>query len=174
MTVSANGSLVILSSSGLRSSAAVYNADGTLQREIDLAQDINMFSYTRVIQKSNGNLVLSYVGFQSDQQTLFEFDMNWSVVRQRQLSCEPSKRCCMNLADDNDRIMIATDCERIQLLDSEFNLLAVYSLPKEHVKSIYCIALDYDRSRNEIVRIQMDLSADTYMYVVTIFRLREE
>jgi len=38
MTVSANGSLVILSSSGLRSSAAVYNADGTLQREIDLAR----------------------------------------------------------------------------------------------------------------------------------------
>ena len=174
MSVSANGSLIVLCSHGLRCSAAVYNADATLQREILLSRDIDVYSYESVFQKSNGNLVLSYVADQNNQQTLFELDMNGNVVRQLQWLYGPFLKNCVNFADDNDRIMIAKDSERMELLDFEFNLLGVYSLPKEHVKSIYCIDLNYDRSRNEIVRIQMDLSADTYMYVATIFRLREE
>ena len=83
-----------------------------------------------------------------------------------------TRECCVNLADSNDGMMLASSFEVIELLDSEFNLLGVYSLQQNQNKLLSLIESHYDRNRNEIVRIHSD--RNTFKNVLTIFRFTEE
>jgi len=80
-----------------------------------------VFTYENVIQKSNGNFVLSYVKHENYQTKLLEIDTNESVVCQFQSSLR-------NVADIFCRMKITELHEGIKLLDSEFNLVGINSL----------------------------------------------
>src|SRR6218665_1448882 len=113
MTVSPNGSLIILSS--YRSSGSdvvsLYNADGTLQSEIMLSLDlVPGYGYKNVTQKSNGNVLLTYLN-NDCLQTLVELDTSGSVVRRLDSSDQCLEDIIANLAGDNDtcRIELCAD-----------------------------------------------------------------
>jgi len=175
MSVTANGSVVTLSTRREGASSDVvriYNTDGSLEREVMLPLDLDAFLYTSVIQKSNGNLVLAYVGHHDLGLRLAEIDVSGSLVRQFQASAEHSHESCVNVADANDRIMICIPFEGVELLDSEFNLIGVYRLPNDQSESLFQSDLHYDWNRNEIVRFHCDF--DTMTSGLTIFRFTEE
>src|SRR6218665_440242 len=178
MSVSDNGNVIILSpcESGCYV-IGVYNANGMLQHEVDLPPYTKLCMDIDVIQKSNGNLVLAYIDNDNFQLKLLEFDTSGSVVRQFQASCEPNYpgECCVNFADSNDGMMVASSFEVIQLLDSEFNLLGVYSLQPNQNKVPSTIQSHYYRNRNEIMCINSNQS--TYKNVsaiLTIFQFTEK
>jgi len=171
MAVSTNGSLVIFSHYIHSYAVSVYNADGILQHET-VFPEVDISMHLDVIPKSNGNVVLTYIGSPGIHPRLLEFDASGSVVRQFMSSFEISRDTCVSLADENDRMIIVRPFEGIELLDSEFNLLGVYSLPNDQGKSYQHIDLRYDCNRNEIVRIHYDPSIRTN--VLTIFRFTDE
>lgn len=178
MNVSANGSLAICSS-GIgehRNSnfLGAYDADGSLQHEIMLPTDMHVRIYKNVIKKLNGNLVLAYLDKLTPYPRLLEFDTQGRVVRRFQSSLVTCGSR-MDLADDNDRMMIVRMSEGIELLDSEFNPLGVYTPQKDRGKTIRFYDLHYDCNRNEIVRSQrIDNGWDTRVSVLTVFRFTEE
>ena len=179
MNVSANGILAVLSFCVERYRVThainVYDADGrpTLQREIVLLADNNVFLYQSIVQKSNGNIVLAYVGHRDFQQGLLEFDTrSGKVVRQFESSYEPTRESSVHLAGDNDRLMIVRSLEGIELLDSELNLLGVCGLQKNQSKPLAFADLHYDCNRNEIACIYYDES--THRHVLSILRFTEE
>ena len=179
MSVSANGSLIIYSRLGgrHRDVVRIYKANGSLQHEIKLPRDIRAWEYKNVIQKSNGNLVLAYVGIRDDHVTLTEVDLSGSAVRQFQSSIKHTEKSFVDVADESDRLMIGKPFEGIELLDSEFNLLGVYCLPNsdQRRRSLDHVDLRYDRNRNDIVRIHFDWSRHSVPLanVVTLFRFTE-
>ena len=191
MTVSANGNLIIFSRYGPSSfgnssfpkgpySIHVFSADGTLQYQAMLSPDI-IRECLYVNQKSNGNVVLAYAGVRKCHIRLQELDFSGgvlTVVREFKSSFRvPSRECCVSLADDNDRMIIAHSFEGIELLDSEFNLIGVYHLPNtcNYDERSDLLDLIYDSNRHEIVRTRCD-SRDGIggNSVFTIFRFTED
>lgn len=175
MTVSANGSLTALSyyrDDYNDSVVCVYNADGSMQRRLWLPKDTNVYAYSNVIQKSNGNVVVAYICDSGYRQILLELDTSGNVVRQFQSSVEVVGDWFASLADNYDRMIVGDVRKGFEMLDSEFNLLRVYSLQKGQGKQLSLVHLHYDCHRNEIVRIHCDKR--TYTNVLTIFRLTEE
>jgi len=185
MTVSANGSLIFLALLSYRETSShvvsVCNSDGTLQHEVKLVPPayIEWCSFLNLIQKSNRNVILSFVDNQDCQLKLLEFDMSGSVVRQFQSSYALGRGSFVNLAGSNDRMMVASSLEVIELLDSEFNPLGVHSLSigaqglkQNEIRPFSFIDSHYDRNRNEIVRIHGDARTSTNVF--TTFRFTEE
>ena len=177
MSVAANGSLITLSrgTGGNPDVVRIHNVDGSLQYEIKLPSDICPFDYRNVILKSNGNLVLAYIAVADDPISLVEVDMSGSVVRQFQSSFKPCGliNIFADVADENDRVMLASPFEGFQLLDSEFNLLGVYSLSGYEGKTLLVMDLHYDRNRNEIVCLHYDTSRHLTNFL-TMFRFTED
>src|SRR6218665_2949855 len=114
MTVSPNGSLILLSFSENSYVVSVCNADGTLQYVVKLSPDIQVAFHKNGTQKSNGNLVLACVDENALQRTLMEFDARGNVVRQFQSSYVPGTEFdSLSLADSSDRIITARAFEGI-------------------------------------------------------------
>src|SRR6218665_2156912 len=177
MSVSDNGNVIILSPSELGSYVVgvhVYNADGILQREVELPSYIQ--TCQNINQKSNGNLVLACIDIEDSQLKLLESDTSGSIVRQFKASLGPGNPRELNLADNHYGIMVASSLEAIQLLDSEFNLLGVYSLQQNQNQPLPFIQSHYDRKRNEIVLIhykEPTLGHPVVLSYLTIFRFTE-
>jgi len=119
-------------------------------------------------------VVVAYTGRYNNRTRLLEVDESGGVVRRFKSSFEISSReVYVNLADENDRMLIASSVEGIELLDSEFNLLGLYSLPKVHGQSLVS-DLHYDCNRNEIVRIHLDQFIHPVLLNICVFRFTEE
>jgi len=181
----ANGSIIIFSRRGgdHPDVVRIYKADSSLQHEMMLSRDIEALRYKNVIQKSNGNLVLAYLGLgkKRNRINLLELNLSGSVVRQFQSSVEYmyNTESFVEVADEHDRMLIGKPFEGIELLDSEFNHLGIYSLEKPDFKLRPFSNLDrfidlhYDRNRNEIVRPYFDWSMHTSVNVLNTFRFTE-
>ena len=179
MSVTANGGIIICSKRGgrHRDVVRIYNADGSLQHEMKLSRYVDVLTYKNIIQKANGNLVLSYLSIRNNHigLTLLELNLSGSVVRQFHSSIDHNEEGFLKVADENDRIMICTPFDGIELLDSEFNLLGIFSLPRDQLCA-YCRLNDvhYNRSRNEIVSVHLVINILACTNVLTISRFAEE
>ena len=94
-----------------------YNANGSFHREMTMRSDIPSFS--RIIPKANGNLVLVSTNDQT-QTMLTEIDMDTTIIRQYLSSLEPVIVCNTGIYGG---MLIVDQLGRIELLDSEFNVL---------------------------------------------------
>lgn len=93
ISVSAEGNLIIISTQRghLASTAvSVFNLNGSLQHRVILSPDVYGFKHVNsAIQKSNGNLVLTYVS-QQFHLVLMEIDANGKIERQYKSSMSGS------------------------------------------------------------------------------------
>lgn len=172
LSVSAIGSLIILSMARTDSdpsAVSVFNSNGSLQQKIMLFQDIYGSTYiSRVIQRSNGHLVLVRHGDQSEAK-LMEIDTTGSIVGQYQSSL--SGGSCANFADIYERIMLIDSSNRIELLDSELNLIELTDPLRVEGDVLFPNVLHYNVERNEAVCIHMVTIRNC---ALTIFRFIEE
>src|SRR6218665_2523751 len=96
-------------------------------------------------QKSNGNLVLAYIDIEDSQLKLLELYTSGSIVRQYPGSHKWTRECCVNLADSNDGMMLASSFEVIELL---LNLISLVSIACSKTKTSYFLSLN--RTTTEI------------------------
>ena len=149
-----------------------YNTHGHLLNKIRLAK-VDPFGgflcFDRVIQKSNGNLILTYVN-DDWQIELAEIDADGSVERRYKSSLTVGSG--VNFADMSGRIVIANRHNGVELLDSEFNLLEVTgSYMYLNVGQNVLYKLHYNSERNEVVGTCDNSPMNS---VITIFRFKEE
>ena len=179
MSVSDNGNLIFLSSldSG-RYAVGVYSADGILQREVTLPPHITEMC-ENINHKSNGNFVMAYFDIDDCRLKLLELDSSGGIVHQFQLSIALGnlREFWVNLTDHNYGTIVASSLEELQLIDPEFNLLGVYSLPQTQNQRLTFIQSHYDRKRNEMMLIQNSEATVGHPIVLsylTIFRFMEQ
>lgn len=168
ISVTVDGSLILSRQRwGNLAVISIYNASGSLQRQLKLSWDISSFS--DLIPKPNGNIVLISVNNEY-RKKLTEVDMKGSILRQYKSSISEYKG--VTQADVYGRILITDRLNRIELLDSEFNLLDCAGPQPYKEKLISPYKLHYNSERNEIVSF-IEGSADERS-VLTIFHLTEE
>lgn len=176
MNVSAEGRLIIisplLSPEGLRcgnDEVSIFDTNGSLQRVVVLSPDIYGFQYSEsVMEKPDGNLVISYVDQQHDA-GIMEIDMNGIIERKHKLSSDGGTN--INFADTSGRILANHWQFTIVLLDSELNELDyIRPQPDQDDFHMFC-GLHHNRERNEVVGFHVLEDANT---VLTIFRFNEE
>lgn len=173
ISVSADGNLVILSKEDAPSNSeiSVYAMNGSKQRGITLSPKNHNFCYVfSAIQKSNGNILVVSANSLCETKVL-EIDANERIVCQYQSSLLSGLSVGL-FADTYGRIFITDWRNRMELLDSELNLLQFTGprLIQEQVLFVY--EMHYDRERNEIVRI--DDTDNPAVTALTIFRFKEE
>ena len=172
ISASANGNLIILSRqrSPEPTVVGIYDANGFVQHKIRLSPAIYGFRYvSSVIQKSNGNLVL--VSSNNVHETkLLEIDMSGRIIREYQSSFRGAG--VKSFEDIYGRILVNYPDSRIELLDSEFNLLdvAVPRLDDGEILSPY--EMHYNSERHEMVGFRYDWNTKTSVLVT--FRFTEE
>jgi hypothetical protein len=141
----------------------VYNVNGYLQHEIWLHADV-YGSFSKVIPKSNGNFVL--VSTNDEWQTkLTEIDMTGAIQRQHQSSLSAFRGVCN--AGIHGRLLLSEQLEKIELLDSDFNVLDFAGqgqMNKGQFKFFH--ELHYNSEGSEVVVVYDD--------VVCVFRFVEE
>lgn len=97
-----------------------------------------------------------------------EIDANGKIERQYKSSMSGSS--CVNFADSSGRIIICDPRKRIELLDSELNLLD-FSRTEPYQEDIHvlgeCHSIHYNSERNEVVDFRL---AGRQSSVITIFR----
>ena len=153
LCVTANGCLII---SGQQTEElapiSVWDANGSLQREIRLSDDIlNVVSYFwHVIPKSNGNLVLAVAGAPN---ILMEIDLDGIIILQHDFLLSCDYKCATSHGDSYGRVLNIDFYQNMKLFDAEFNLVeftgpqlggGFYFTPHD---------LGYNSERNELVTI---------------------
>lgn len=95
--------------------------------------------------------------------------MDGNIVRQYQSSLRGYR---VNIADNHGRILIVGRSNRMELLDSELNVLYFTGpkLPKHQL--IIPDELHYDRLRNEAMGVHYDGLLESY--VITTYRFTEK
>lgn len=172
VSISVNGSLIFhsIQDGQTHGTLSVYDTDGSLLNKIMLTKVDPCFGtspFDSVIHKSNGKLMLIY-GNDESQIELAEIDAEGNVERNYKSSLTACGR--LNFADTFGRIFITDACNRVELLDSEFNLLDSTG-PRLNVGQNTLCKLHYYSERNEVVSIHFESSMSS---VLTIFRFKEE
>ena len=132
----------------------------------------NDYWLSSIIPKSNWNIVLVSSVYRRTKLT--EVDMNGSVLRQYKSSLNADRCVCQ--ADKYGRMLITNQWNKMELLDSEYNLIDFTGLQmvggcfsgtpfEEHRK------LHYNSERNEILTVVFDRNSPNG--VLTIFHLKE-
>lgn len=177
MAVSANGSVMIRTEQDGRDSESdvvnVYRPDGSLEHQIMLPQYITkeVFKYQELIPKSNGNFIFAYINDRNYKQTLVEIDTSGNVVRKYYSFY--NEESCVNYVGNLGSILITEPFYEMRLLDSELNLIGIYSMPQDaRVSNRFLFHLHYDSERNEIARIHH--VKGTQSRVLITFRFTEE
>ena len=149
MAITASGSVIM---SGWLESASLYvirsyDAIFSLQHEIKCTWLSTMFRpIYAIIPKSSGNLVLSSFS-DSAQCYLTEISANGTILRKYQSSSGPTGR--NHCAGVGERTLMSESLVKMELLDSEFNLLDfTYSQLATVPKSLH-----YNHERNELITI---------------------
>lgn len=127
-------------------SVSIYDANGSLV----LSADIYMSGYTfvdRVIQKSNGNLVLASISGDNFDRVLTEINMQGRI--QRQYVSSLGAGSTVSVADMYDGIVIYKLYVGMELLDSEFNRLDFTS--KRLMKPMRMQYMHYSYERDELI-----------------------
>lgn len=140
MSVSADGSVILFQGPD-PSAIKVYNADGSLQHQMELLNHIS--DLHDVVSKSNGNFVLvkkkSLAEVDREGNTLYEYDK----VSGEFIYCA---------IDLYDRIVMINDGGYVQMLDSEFNSVDVkFGLESDEGSKKHIYQMHYNRKRNEFI-----------------------
>jgi len=168
LSVAANGSLFLSwqKRKELRAVISVYDANGYLLYETSLSSDVYSAFY-KIIPKSNGSFVMVSSNDYS-RTKLTEIDMYGAILRQYQSSLFVGNAVCP--ADKNGRIVLIRDTHRFELLDSEFNLLAINNPPLPEDQFASCGNTHYSREGNDVTTVvDVDDDDDCLYGVLTIF-----
>lgn len=170
LRVAGNGSLIL---SGVESkrlvAIRVYDTNGSLQQKMCVPSDIYWDS--PIIPKSNGHLVLVSSSI-NGQAHLTEMSMDGNIIRQYQSSLNSCHLKYISPEDKYGRVLIADSAYRIELLDSEFNLMEVTcTSPELSGKINRPFDLQYNSERNELVAILLGPNFSSGVFI--IFQLKE-
>ena len=152
-----------------------YNANGSLHREMKLHSHIPS-CFSRIIPRPNGNLVLVSTNDQK-QTVLTEIDMDATIIRQYLSSLDPVTVCKTGMYGG---MLLVDRNNRIELLDSEFNVLDATSPQLQLRKLTHNPSrLHFNCERNELAAVVFDIPTHRmYMEIggqhVAIFRFTEE
>lgn len=105
---------------------------------------------------------------------LTEVDMYGTILRQYKSSLFVGSAVCP--ADRNGRIVLIREPDRFELLDSEFNLLAINNPPLREDQIIVCGSTHYNRGGNDVTTIvHVHDDDDCCLFcVLTIFHFTQE
>ena len=171
MSVSIKGRLLIIHFPPAVHTKAIsiFNLDGSLQRHVVLSPEIYGINCIEgVIQKSNGNLLLTSVSRYPKQTVVLEIDENGII--EGQYTSEFRGSSGVSFDDISGRILINNHESRMVLLDSEFNTLDFTHPQPDQNDLLIFRGLHYDRERNEFVGFDVAERKS----VLTIFRFNEE
>lgn len=148
----------------------VYDPSGSLQQEIALSSDIFCLRYVfRVIQKSNGNLLLVSI----NRLKLLITEIDWTVRIVRQCQSELNAGVHSNLVDVQGRTLLMDWHGQMEVFDCELNRLD-FAEQKQYVGQFKSSGnLHYNADGNEIVSV-CKLVNPPYSNVLTVFRNSEE
>jgi len=166
ISVSPEGSLILSRTEGTDEIIRIYKIDGSFQQEIRL--NLYLFNVTRIIPKSNGNLVfvsltqrLDFVAFKTQ---LTETSLDGNIVRQYHSSLPAAD---VDYADSEDRLLIVDRDNKLELLDPQFNPVHV-NFPKETSDNLWAhpALVHYDRLRNEVLVIEFKFEIGATLSII--------
>lgn len=162
LCVTASGNLIVSSQQTEKLPAiSVFNADGSMQREIWLSEDVSVV--THVILKSNGNLILAVRGASCK---LIEIDLDGNIIRQY----DSNTIHAASYADSYGRVLTFNYLENMKLFDAEFNLMDFTGPQLDGGDHFYPNKLHYNSERNELVTVE---SRGGVKNALVIFRFTE-
>ena len=166
ISISTEGSLILSKTEGADAIIRIYRVDGSFQQELRL--NLDLFYVSRIIPKSNGNLL--FVSLSQEFKTqLTETSLDGKIVRQYQSSLLAPDA---NHSDSKDRLLIVDRDNKMELLDPQFNALRV-TLPMEMSDNLWTnpSLLHYDGVRNEVVVIDYKFGIGA---TLSVFNFRED
>lgn len=138
---------------------SIYNAIGSLASSVD----IHGFRYVdRVIQRSNGNLVLASITDDHSERVLTEIDTDGKIQRQYRSSLGEGSR--VDVANMRGRIVIRKLPRGMELLDPELNLLEAVDCGFIGIFAAFNL-LHYDSERNEAITVIVYKRGDSLIII---------
>lgn len=133
----------------------VYAANGDLLRKIAVKKTFaDMFRPVGVgvLQKSNGNIILTYINNDNYRATLLEIDTDGNEARK----CQSlnSEECAIDFADEHGNIIVINPTEGIEVLDPYLNSLGVLDFP--HCGVVLLLDMHYEPATQEIILIILE------------------